>query len=65
LVAITNSTRILEIGTFTGYATQCLVEGVMRYYCSIKEIAIIIIAIIVIVILTTTIVVVVVMMNKS
>ena len=28
LVTITNSTRILEIGTFTGYATQCLVEGV-------------------------------------
>ena len=27
LVTITNSTRILEIGTFTGYATQCLVEG--------------------------------------
>ena len=28
LVTITNSTRVLEIGTFTGYATQCLVEGV-------------------------------------
>lgn len=31
LVCLTGSTRILELGTFTGYATQCLAEGVMEY----------------------------------
>jgi len=30
MVCLTGSTRILELGTFTGYATQCLAEGVME-----------------------------------